>query len=133
MSKACWESFVLGLYETDGVSGKSIGFTLTNKDFLIALSRLLSAMGISSSLYNSVGDVYHLGISGARSRNRFLDIIKGVATNVHVNMQFATTGTNRSFDTRKAFLAIRNGVFHRSDYKKFGRFGSKYGKCTFEK
>lgn len=133
MNKACWESFILGLYETDGVSGRSIGFTLANKSFLIALSRLLSAMSISSSLYNSAGDVYHLRISGVKSRNRFLDIVKGVTTRTYTNMQFSSTGTNRSFNTRKAFLRINNGVFHRSDYKKFGRFGSKCGKCTFEK
>ena len=47
-SRGCWEAFILGLYETDGCSGNNLGFTMSNRGFLIGVSRLLSAMGISS-------------------------------------------------------------------------------------
>lgn len=136
LSRDCWESFILGLYETDGCSGTcNLGFTLSNKDFLIALSRLLSGMGISSALYHQKDDAYHLSIITTRSRNRFINIIKSVACKANINeVHDPIKDTCRPFQTRKAYLQSKDCIkIKRSDYKSFGRFGITNSGCGFEK
>lgn len=136
LSRECWEAFVIGLYETDGCSGSSnLGFTLSNKQFLIDLSRLLSGMGISSALYHQEGDAYHLNILTAKSRNRFIDLVSSVTFKTNKNEKLdPIKDTCRPFMTRKAYLEAKEDLqLTRSDYKLFGRFGTTSGGCGFEK
>lgn len=136
LNKECWEAFVIGLYETDGCSGNSnLGFTLSNKQFLIDLSRLLSGMGISSALYHQQDDAYHLNILTAKSRNRFIDLVSSVTFKANKNEKIdPIKDTCRPFETRKAYLEAKTGIqLTRQDYKSFGRFGTKNGGCGFEK
>jgi intein/homing endonuclease len=138
LSRECWKAFIIGLYETDGCSGNSnLGFTLSNKQFLVCLSRLLSGMGISSTLHHQKGDAYHLFITDAISRNRFIGIIKNVTFKANKNEIIDPIKyTNRPFPTRSQFLKIKNDkklLLNRQDYKLFGRFGTSHSSCCFEK
>ena len=136
LNRECWEAFILGLYETDGCSGsKNLGFTLSNKQFLIDLSRLLSGMGISSALYHQKDDAYHLSILTAKSRNRFIDLVSSVTFKANKNEKIdLIKDTCRPFMTRKAYLEAKEGLqLKKSDYKLFGRFGTAHGGCGFEK
>lgn len=136
LSRECWESFIIGLYETDGCSGSNnLGFTLSNKQFLIGLSRLLSGMGISSALYHQKDDVYHLSILTAKSRNRFIDLVSSVTFKANKNEKTdPIKDTCRPFMTRKAYLEAKEGLqLKKSDYRSFGRFGTTQGGCGFEK
>lgn len=150
LNRACWEAFILGLYETDGCSGRDgLGFGLTNKQFLIKLSRLLSGMGISTNLYQSIpaykspksgtmhkcSMTYKLAIINAKSKNRFMNIIKSVDCKAN-NALFIDEikDVSRSFYTREAFLKIKNDTkFNRNDYKFFGRFGTNTSGCNLKK
>jgi intein/homing endonuclease len=130
LNRKCWKAFILGLYETDGCSGNnSLGFTLSNKTFLINLSRLLSGIGISSVLYNKKDDIYILSITNSKSRNRFIDLVSSVTFKANENKKIdPIKDTSRSFVTRKAFLECKNNIkLNRSDYKFFGRFGTNCG------
>lgn len=136
LSRECWEAFIIGLYETDGCSGSNnLGFTLSNKQFLIDLSRLLSGMGISSALYHQKDDAYHLNILTAKSRNRFIDLVSSVTFKANKNEKIdPIKDTCRPFMTRKAYLEAKEGLqLKKSDYKSFGRFGTTHGGCGFEK
>lgn len=136
LSRECWEAFILGLYETDGCSGSNnLGFTLSNKQFLIDLSRLLSGMGISSALYHQENDAYRLSILTAKSRNRFIDLVGSVTFKANKNEKIdPIKDTCRPFMTRKAYLEAKEGLqLKKSDYKSFGRFGTTHGGCGFEK
>lgn len=136
LNRECWESFIIGLYETDGCSGSNnLGFTLSNKQFLIGLSRLLSGMGISSALYHQKDDAYHLSILTAKSRNRFIDLVNSVTFKANKNEKTdPIKDTCRPFMTRKAYLEAKEGLqLKKSDYKSFGRFGTTQGGCGFEK
>jgi len=138
LSRECWKAFIVGLYETDGCSGNSnLGFTLSNKQFLVCLSRLLSGMGISSTLHHQVSDAYHLSITDATSRNRFISIVKNVTFKANKNEIIDPIKyTNRPFPTRSQFLKVKNDkklLLNRQDYKLFGRFGTSHSNCCFEK
>ena len=136
LSRECWEAFIIGLYETDGCSDNSnLGFTLSNKQFLIDLSRLLSGMGISSALYHQEGDAYHLNILTAKSHNRFIDLVSSVTFKANTNEKTdPIKDTCRPFMTHKAYLEAKEGIhLKKSDYKSFGRFGTTQGRCGFEK
>lgn len=136
LSRECWEAFIIGLYETDGCSGSSnLGFTLSNKQFLIDLSRLLSGMGISSALYHQKDDAYHLSILTTKSRNRFIDIVSSVTFKANRNEKTdSIKDTYRPFTTHKAYLEAKEGLkLKKSDYRSFGRFGAISSGCGFEK
>lgn len=136
LNRKCWESFILGLYETSGCSdNKDLGFIMANKKFLIELSRLLSGIGISSALYNQKDDTSHLRILNAKSRNRFIDLVSSATFKANLNNKLnPINDVSRPFMTRKAYLEAKQGmVLKRSDYKYFGRFGSTCKGCTFEK
>lgn len=150
LNRACWEAFILGLYETDGCSGRDgLGFGLTNKQFLIKLSRLLSGMGISTSLYQNIpayklpqsdttrkcSMTYKLSIINAKSKNRFMNIIKSVDCKANSALFIdEIKDVSRPFYTREAFLKIKNDIkFNRNDYKFFGRFGTNTSGCNLKK
>ena len=150
LNRACWEAFILGLYETGGCSGRDcLGFGLTNKQFLIKLSRLLSGIGISTSLHQNIpayklsqsdtkhkgSMTYKLSIITAKSKNRFMNIIKSVDCKAN-NALFIDEirDVSRPFYTREAFLKIKNDTkFNRYDYKFFGRFGTNTSGCNLKK
>lgn len=131
---SCWKSFILGLYETDGCCGTNLGFTMSNKSFLLGVSRLLSAMGISSCLYEvKSSDSYHLAISGNRSKNRFNDIISSCETKVSgVKYLDESKDSSKGFPTRDEFVAHRL-TYTRDDYKFFGSFTHKDRLTSFDK
>ena len=134
MNRKCWESFILGLYETDGSSGDNLGFTMSNKPFLLGVSRLLSAMGISSTLiYTGVkNDSYHLMVSGGRSKNRFSKIVESVNFKASNKKVFEEVkDISRYFPTRSEFLVYKKEKYTRRDYGVFRNFCCKDKKSNF--
>lgn len=135
LSKECWISFIKGYYETDGISNKDLGFSSCNKDILYNLSRLLSAIGISSSiLYIRDTDSYRLYIKGNYSKNKFMSIVKDVKSKAYSFRHFNELLDHASgFPTRLAYEGCKKPHYTVQDYKFFGTFGDKHRSCNFNK
>ena len=79
-----WKQFIIRLYASKIYMHD---FTFRSSySFLVSLSRLLSAMGISSSLSNDDAGSYLLEIVGMKSKINFINIIKSYDSSISVSM-----------------------------------------------
>lgn len=134
LDSICWKEFILGLYETDGCSGENLGYTLANKKLLIKLSRLLSGLGISTTLVHIKDDAYRLKVVGNRSKNRFMKIVGNVKFKASKVTHFdEIKDISKPFYTREEFSRFNVITFTREDYSNFGNFSTKGRGCNFTK
>lgn len=84
LNYSIWERFIIELYAS---SAYVCDFSFRSSySFLVSLSRLLSAMGISSSLSNDNDGSYLLEIVGMKSKINFINIIKSYDSSIDISM-----------------------------------------------
>ena len=79
-----WKQFIIKLYMSK-IYAYDFAFR-SSYSFLVPLSRLLSAMGISSSLSNDDASSYLLEIVGMKSKTNFINIIRSYDSSISISM-----------------------------------------------